>query len=41
MILRLLGRLWLPAAFLLLLGLGLITNLHAHGIRPAVAPKLT
>jgi len=36
MILRLLGRLWLPAAFLLLFGLGSITNLHAHGIRPAL-----
>ncbi len=33
MILRLLGRLWLLAVFLLLLGLGSITNLHADGIR--------
>ena len=37
MILRLLvGRLWLLAVFLLLLGLSPITNLLAHGIRPAL-----
>ena len=36
MILRLLGRLWPPAAFLLLFGLGPITNLYADGIRPAL-----
>ncbi len=37
MILHLLvGRLWLLAVFLLLLGLSPITNLLAHGIRPAL-----
>ena len=36
MILRLLGRRWLLAAFLLLFGLCPMTNLHADAIRPAL-----